>query len=493
MKKWTALILALIVLLSAVACASGDNPADTGTGTASGTSGETVGKLDANGFVEDDLPDDLDFNGATVRVLYPSEVLTEFFCEEPGEDIVSQAVYATNLAVEERLHVDYQVDHRNGYVTWNDRVAYQNHITQTFASGDDIWDIVGELVGHMATVIFNGCVIDLNSVPYIELDKPWWMQTLRSDATVNGRLYLVAGDASLSLLKNTTSLLYNKALAEDLQLGDIQKLALDGGWTKDVMKQYSLKAYSALDPANPDLSTDTFGFGVYNDNHIEAFKSAFDFPMMTAKGGEYEFTYDCERAVEAVSWLCDFFHANKGNHFGNGDYKQVGEAFMADRMLFCTATWDLTVDVFNEFNGGYSILPLPKWSEDEEYSTQPRGVYITYGIMRTSNNVEVSGAFLEAVASKSYRSLTPVYFEQALKVKYSDAEKKTMDLFNLIHDSVKIDFGYTFSLFFGLESSLKNAVRLNLPYWSSNMASGKKTFMENYDRFFETVAGLEDE
>ena len=55
--------------------------------------------------LSDDLPKDLNFGGETINVLYREDVVNSFYVGEQTGDIVDDAVYNSNRAVEERLGV----------------------------------------------------------------------------------------------------------------------------------------------------------------------------------------------------------------------------------------------------------------------------------------------------------------------------------------------------------------------------------------------------
>ncbi len=493
MKKLSALLLALIMLLAVAACVK--QPAKNPTGTTGGAQTDDGEEYDNNGFLKDDLPS-LNYNGQAFRILYPAETVNEFFCEDPGNDIVDEAVYTANRRVMDRLGITFEVTTLNGINVPADRDSYAQTVINTYSGGDDRWDVVAQHIGSMATTMVSGAFIDINTVDYIDLEKPWWLARLTEDATVNGRLYLVAGDASLSLLKNTNCLLYNKPLADDLQVEDLQELVLNGGWTKEKLLQYTRHAYMAADQANPDIATDRFGFGLLNDNHLEAFKAAFDFPILSKdNSGEFVFTYDSERAVDACEWLVSFANSDNSVYLArtSADVKAAQDAFREKRMLFVSGTFSFAIDIFNDINEDFNVIPLPKWSEDEEYSTLPRGTYFGFGIMRTTPHYDFAGAVLEAIGSEGYRHIAPEYFERALKVKYTDASENTKEIFDLIRNSVIYDFGYTFSPFFGLDGAIKQLVYANLPNWTSLINSQKDKFMTNLDDFISRVSKLEDE
>ncbi len=305
------------------------------------------------------------------------------------------------------------------------RNSYESMIQNTYASNDDLWDITAVMTYHMPNVVSSGALIDLRSTEYLDFEKPYWLSALIEDSTINDRIYFAAGDASLSLLKNTICLLYNKELALQNGISDIQNTVLDGNWTADLFRQYSTAAYCGVNPTSPDVTTDTFGFGVQNYNHLSAFGAAFGLRILTRNDdGEYNFTYANDRAVDAVQFLCNLFHNNPGfittDNF-NDHATEIYNSFMEGRMLFISTTFDNLTNIYAEISGDYGIIPYPKWSEDEEYSTFARNTYMSFGIMRTTPSSSMASAVLECIASESYKEITPAFFETAMKVRYSDA------------------------------------------------------------------------
>ena len=56
-----------------------------------------------------------------------------------------------------------------------------------------------------------------------------------------------------------------------------------------------------------------------------------------------------------------------------------------------------------------------------------------------SDNAEMTGAFMEAFASQSYRDVTDVYFETLLKEKFA-RDEVTAEIFDIIKNGVYFDF-----------------------------------------------------
>ena len=65
-------------------------------------------------------------------------------------------------------------------------------------------------------------------------------------------------------------------------------------------------------------------------------------------------------------------------------------------------------------------------------------------ISGASQNLDITGAVLEALGSETYRSVTPAWYETALKVKYS-RDDISAQIIDIIHDSMTTDFIYAYN------------------------------------------------
>jgi hypothetical protein len=147
MKKFVTLFLLSSMILSMAAC-GGAPAADVQDTSEADTTAAPEVDSDGNGreFVEDSLPDDLDFGGETITILMrvgDAAVKGEFIAEEETGDIVNDAVYARNLAVEERLNVKIETFDTD----FNRHLNATPIIRQSILAGSDDFDIVSH---HLA-------------------------------------------------------------------------------------------------------------------------------------------------------------------------------------------------------------------------------------------------------------------------------------------------------------------------------------------------------
>lgn len=481
-KKILALLLAACSVAVCFGCQKNDPDASDTTGI--------DGSNETDSPYSDDLPP-LDFDGAAFRVLYPYHSVDDFFIEEPAEEVVDQAVYTTNVIVEERLNVEYQM-----VVPSVIRAEYSNYVVNRFLANADEFDIVGEITGHSPVTAESGAMIDLNGVKYFDFTKPYWLQSFVNGAAIDGHLYYIGGDAGISFLKTVGCMLYDISLAADYQIGNVQQLALEGGWTYEKLQEFARRCYSGADPNNVNLDQDTFGLVCRNGNHSSQMVRSAGVQVFTPNSdGGYDLTIGSEHAVDVVEFLVELFNDNKmcvgSFDMNNTQEKTYTNIFLSGRSLFISAELDDSASLYNEISGDFQVIPLPKWEEDDEYATLSRGTFISYGIMRTCSDPDFAGAVMECIASTSYDHIMPAYFETAMKVRYSDATEETKQTFDLIRNSIAFDYGYSLHLILGNATMIYDAIRNNNSSWMSTIASKKTVWMRNFDMYIEKMRDME--
>jgi hypothetical protein len=92
----------------------------------------------------------------------------------------------------------------------------------------------------------------------------------------------------------------------------------------------------------------------------------------------------------------------------------------------------------------YGILPYPKYDENQEnYRSVVQDTAALTCVPVTCSILDTASAVLEALAYYSYYDVTPVYYESALKVKYS-RDEITPKVIDIIRDSAMTDTSYVY-------------------------------------------------
>ena len=96
-----------------------------------------------------------------------------------------------------------------------------------------------------------------------------------------------------------------------------------------------------------------------------------------------------------------------------------------------------------------------------------------FGIPVTNTKMDMTGMLLEALAAESYRTVTPIYYEMALKIKYVRDDISAI-MIDLVREGVTADLA--------LNSLLTN-YDADLSEWYGMIAS-----CQNIDEFYDVSA-----
>lgn len=467
MNKRIALIMALLTLTgTAASCGSGDGGAAETTQSAETSAAAAETTL----YMPDALPADLDFKGAKVNVFWWKEN-NEFFDEQDG-DIVHDAQYLRDINVESRLNVDIKNNPMS--YTWDTRNAYFDTIRSGVLANDGSQDIVSGQYAIIPTLISDGYLMNLAKMPYLDFDKPWYVQGLIEETTIDGKLYLLSGDYTMQTISTVFCTFYNKKLHADLKLEDMYTVVEKGDWTYDKLLSMISGAYSDLNGDGKKDISDRFGLTVYSGNAVTPFIQGFDLKITTMdKDFKPVLSMKTEKWQSALEKLCDLFYNTNDAILGTtANTASFNPMFAADQALFTLGIFGSAKTQFNDMQSDFGILPLVKWDDAQtEYYTALGEANTLLGIVTSTANPNATAAVMEAAFSESYRTVSPAYYETALKVKYSrDSESGKM--FDIIHSGVLFNFGsiYGFSLA-EINTRFKLAVSNNDTNWSSFCAT----------------------
>jgi hypothetical protein len=100
----------------------------------------------------------------------------------------------------------------------------------------------------------------------------------------------------------------------------------------------------------------------------------------------------------------------------------------------------------------FGIAPIPKYdTAQEKYSTTLNYKYSLYAISRATDIPEIAAYTLEALASESYRKVTPNLYEVAMKIRYT-TDSTSQRMIDHIRDGVSFEVGRTFTHIFDYET-----------------------------------------
>ena len=455
LKHRIALILSILLLLPTLAaCASEDGPAPESAFETTEAPIETTAESTEGGRAahKDNLPADLSFDGETVNVYFRDtiEVYSVFGTDNVG-DIVTDAIWTRNLTVEDRLDVAFN------YI--RSASANQGEVTAAIksvaAAGLNEWDFLLTTNNTTVTRGIDNLMLDLSTLPHLDLTQPYWWQNAMDNVSLTGDSYrYLIGDFMLLNYLRTGAFLYNKNLYEDLY-GNPDELyinVLDGTWTYDHMINRAQEAYKDVNGNGRTDADDITGYVIGNTYEEQMCQVAMGFDLQTYlrnDDGSITLLMDSERIFDVSRRLYEMTHQNFALVI-NSKLSDAGLHFTKGTTLFAPLRFDqVTGANFRNMEDDYGILPYPKYDDSQsEYvtlchnSSGSASVLITLGEKRYA----LVGAVLEALGSETYRSVTDVFLESALKMKYS-RDSTSGQVIDIIVGSIRKDLVHEYSTY----------------------------------------------
>jgi len=478
MKSFFSVLLAVAMLLSFAACAGGDSntPKDT-TPSGDTTTGGTVTNPVIQ-YEEDELPDDLDFNGALIRFLVvdKTDKLSEICTDELNSEIVNDSVYNREKYVEDRLGVEIQPE----YIDDDD---YEDAMERQYASDEDLYQIYGYVTFAFTRFIFMDQLVDLYDLNYIDLEKPWWSHTFNEEAEIMDGLYVTTGSLSLSLTRYLFAIFYNKHLAEVNsskfpELNELYDIVDRGEWTYDKFYELGSSIYVDNNGSTTPDKEDTFGIGFQRAISTDAMWSSFDINVLSPDGeGWFELDVPTDKLYTAMEKIYNLIYNTVGCYDAgkqDGDLDKLAQMFANDSLLFMNnKLLAIESTTLRNMQNDYGILPFPKFDEvQKNYYSYAHDSYTSFGIPKTNRNPDAAAAVLEALASYAYRDTEPAYLNTALKGKYmSDPQSRKM--LDLVVDGFKVDAAWIYLETLGASypSSFRQMLVDDMQNYASNHAS----------------------
>jgi hypothetical protein len=154
--------------------------------------------------------------------------------EELTGDAINDAVFQRNATVSDRYNVKF-VEYAVG-----DYFNQGKEFTNSVLSNADDYDMAAlKPDGVVSSFISNGYVIELGTVPYLNLSQPWYDQNMIRQMSLDGKVFLVMGDMLTMDNDAIGAVFFNKKLAGNYNLENLYTLVDEGRWTIDKMTEFS--------------------------------------------------------------------------------------------------------------------------------------------------------------------------------------------------------------------------------------------------------------
>jgi hypothetical protein len=468
--KVSCILLAFVLALSMIltGCSSNEpsvgDPITAGAGENAGDDVEEAAKDPRD--ISDGL-DPADYGGETIRILYRNGCSRgnwalydvhkiEIAAEEETGDVINDALYRRNKTVEERFNVNIVgMPYPNSSTNESEVAAYARRSIN--ANSDDV-DIVVTWSNHLANLAADGLFVDWNSIPNIDIEKPWWIKDAMKAFTINGKTYLAMSDIIFSgVVGEAGFIMFNKELLAKFGLENPYTMGEENRWTIDILSEIVKGCYADVNGDGKRDADDTFGFtsDAWGSAYAWMWAGGSRATSKDANTGLPYYDLYTERNVSMLNKVNDLFYNNTGSAITNAkgnsiDFKGRGDQsylfssgnalFMLDRVgVLCTPD-------YRNAPFEFGIVPIPKYDQTQEkYLTMINEHASAMAVPVYNGKLEMTGKIIEALSAESYKQLVPAYYEVALKTKYS-RDEESVRMLDLIFEGVVYDFGLLYAI-----------------------------------------------
>lgn len=483
-KTFLRVLLLLLVAGMVFPLLSGCRKEEDGGSTKS-TDEEGTGMYDENGYLRDDLGNDLDFGGEEVQFLcWSDRSMQEFTSDGVNADKINNVIFERNLRVRERLGVKLNYTLIPG--NYENNESFTRQVESDFLSGTPTYNIYASYGPLGPTFAERGFSADMKKLSYLNFEKPWWPANIVSELSIANHLYFVTGDISTNLLWMMHGTFVNFTLLADKGIEeDPFALVNSGEWTLDKLMEISKGIYDDKGDGKK-TADDVYGYTVYQ-NVLEAFiigagvkaveKDKKDLPVISS-------SYRGEKMIGLVDRLGSWLNTSDDVWMEQG-FTNCRQMFEEGRALFITDKTYIVTTGIKDITDKYGLLPMPKYDvEQTGYKTDIGNTHTVYTISNSDMKKQnICAAVIECLASESYRRVMPEVFDVTLKLRYADNTEASR-MYDIMRSGITFDFGKVFSFVIGSEGCevYKIAIFKNNGGWSATFGQIRAKLKNSLDQ-----------
>lgn len=361
------------------------------------------------------LPD-YDFDGLPVIL---ADLGQTTFVPSDTADVLSLSAYTRNRMVEKKYHTTILE------VRSSSAEALIEEAKASSKAGSYYADMLLLPAEALAPMMQADMLMNLNSLPFLNLDRPYFNADAVAQFTAGGRTFALAG----TLTEDPQSLyacFFNRNLLASITEASLYSAVAEGNWTLDTLLsllpllpegKQGVTCYEGQDALLRSL------FLASGQHFTETGNNALPAP---AFAGERT-----DRFVEAMRAL---FACERGYDSRSGYDSLLG--FYTGEDLFFIAPFYVSEWIV-DMNDSWGVLPLPKTDDAQEsYYSCTAGSANIAAVLRGTANVERLGIFIEAIfaaAGDQQNAYLLYYTDRCLR------DSRSIDMLECIIGSVRLD------------------------------------------------------
>ena len=490
-KKLIALLLCVVCVLStATLLASCNNTGTSDNGENNGNSNNGTGDVDTSVDTSNTVPgfdvSEIDYDGYEFSIFIcnrSARTPNDFAADDKDESAMGIASYKRTLRMEENYGVKIYVEEFLNSNVDTMTARAQSEMDTQLSSNTNIWDMGIFCTYAAAPLTTAGYLYDLNAIPYLDLSKTYWDQTIVEGLTLADSIYYVCGDISTTVNDYMYCTVFNKDMYKQyVQDGtDVYELVAEGDWSLDDLSRLS-KLVTDGDKNGDGQYTcvDKFGLMTWYDEMYASVQAAGGRVAKITDDGKIELCLNTERNFDVMIKYCDIqalpttinFQSTTANNVPNpqmtGERGWPAIFSEGDAMFFMTLINE--VDRFRDSDIEYGILPNPMYDKAQEdwYCTFSAGLASFVCVPSYQEDIDRTGTIIELLAWEGVTTITPGYYDKTLKGKLVK-DDESIDSLTIILDNKFADIGHYYRV-----------GKLNTAMWSVSRNGTAGSFASQY-------------
>lgn len=488
----------MLVLLLAGSVACGNPGISDGTTTAAEAESTAASTITGDDSGDDTVPQfreanykDEDFTLFAKSTSASSYNTVYMMSDGYDGDLMNDAVYRRNVAVEDKYHIKLKMFESNNPA---------KDLPGIIKSGDKIYDLMFEQRRNLGSLITAGHLLNmLEKDDIMNFESSYWDANAYKEYQVANKLFMMPNDVSTQNLAGVRFLYFNKNLIKQFGLTSPYTYVDDKDWT---LEHFVELCSSCVDNVNGDDKydiNDIIGI-VYDTTLIKNLISGCGVKFTeTNKDGTIKASFNNERTESVISTLRDGLmdknYASTYDSYTKGadtsgfstKYTYSASFFASDKFLFLYWGLNATELLSGMVNEGYGVAPNPKYNKDQDrYYHRADGYVSIFSIPACTPDFERTATVLEYWAYISSQTVMPSYYDVTIKSRRVGATQDAAIL-----DIVKSSIRYEISAecqSFGIDDILNEAYTDG--NFSSKVKSAEKSVNLKIQKFYDDVAAL---
>jgi hypothetical protein len=442
-NRIVSLIITVLLTTMTFSCANSSNSPTNNTADTSAQLSNEVTTAKTINWESANLPKK-DFGGKEFVILTrdTSNKAHTWYLVAPDElngDTLNDTMYNRNKKIEEIYNISI-----SSYYSSQVKTDASNAIN----AGDDTYSAVFGAINDTYPLAQEGKFYNFYDNEYINLEAPWWDQTVIRDLTYHDTLYTLTGDISPATNVRVYTMVFNKDMCADLNLELPYQYVLDGTWTLDRFNKYiSDVNYDVNGDSNMDYN-DRWGFFSQDGCSWMMYFAGGGQVVAKDQKGDLSVAYNTERNIQLATKALEIAFDKTKTLMANQYVKDNGNSwaaatswFSSGGALFRSSVLEPIPRDLRSLDVNFGIVPFPKLDENQkQYYTLPEEYSIMFSVPVTADP-EFSGLILESLAAESVSSVSPAFYDICLNGKaVRDEESKAM--LDIIFSNKIFDIGY---------------------------------------------------